>query len=343
MTSNASAKRHHGLSAKVIPPLILAAAAFLALAFYSNFGKLLAALASFNLAYLAPVLALALANYVTRFFRWQYYLRQLRLDIGRRRSAGVFFSGLAMSATPGKVGELLKCFMLKESEGIKLSTSAPVVIAERYTDLVAVVLLLALGVATYPAGRVVFAVALAIVIALFVAFTGSERLVERVGTLLSRFWLKEGTVESVRESVAVFRRLLRGRRLLVGTVLGFIAWSMECIAFYLVLLGFGWHRTGSLDATFIYASATVIGALSMLPGGLVATEGSMTALLVLSRLPRSVSSAATLVVRVCTLWFAVVLGLIFYLSNRTLADKAMDDVDEEGARPGVPAEREAST
>jgi glycosyltransferase 2 family protein len=48
-----------------------------------------------------------------------------------------------------------------------------------------------------------------------------------------------------------------------------------------------------------------------LPGGLGVTEGAMTVMLVLgsARLDRSVAVDATLLTRLATLWFAVLLGL----------------------------------
>jgi uncharacterized protein (TIRG00374 family) len=53
----------------------------------------------------------------------------------------------------------------------------------------------------------------------------------------------------------------------------------------------------------------LVGAISFLPGGLGGTEATMIALLVAHGLPLPESVAATLVVRLATLWFAIVLGL----------------------------------
>ena len=60
----------------------------------------------------------------------------------------------------------------------------------------------------------------------------------------------------------------------------------------------------------IYAAATLVGAISALPGGLVGTEGSMVALLQQGGLARGAASAGTLLVRLVTLWFAVLIGLV---------------------------------
>ena len=61
-------------------------------------------------------------------------------------------------------------------------------------------------------------------------------------------------------------------------------------------------------ATFVYAFASLAGAVSMLPGGLGVAEGSLTALLAGFGTPLPEAAAATLLVRSVTLWLAVALG-----------------------------------
>jgi len=105
-------------------------------------------------------------------------------------------------------------------------------------------------------------------------------------------------------------RLLLPVSLVISTILSIAAWFCECYAFYLVLKGLALKSTLS-ESTFVYAFATLVGAVSMLPGGLGATEGSMTGLLVvLFKETRHGAVAATLIVRLCTLWYAVFLGVL---------------------------------
>ncbi|CUS88292.1 flippase-like domain-containing protein [Candidatus Kryptobacter tengchongensis] len=74
-------------------------------------------------------------------------------------------------------------------------------------------------------------------------------------------------------------------------------------------------RSYSIDlslnlATFIYSFSTLAGAISMLPGGLGFTEGSMSGLLIFNKIPKNTAVAITIIIRFATLWFAVALGLI---------------------------------
>jgi uncharacterized membrane protein YbhN (UPF0104 family) len=305
---------------------VLAVSVVLAFGVYARPRLLVEALRGFDYVYLLPILGLAFLNYVVRFVRWQFFLRAVGLEVERRRSAGIFFSGLAMSVTPGKVGELFKCLMLKRELGSPYARSVPVVVNERLTDLVAVILLAGLGVARYPAGRVVFAVGVLLALGVIVLLALSPRFAERLGAALARRWGREGVADGAQETARSFALLLRAPTFALGTLLGVAAWFCECLAFWLVFPGFGWEEMSLFAATFVYAVSTLAGAVSFLPGGLGATEASMAAMLTgLFEVPRALAAAATLVIRACTLWFAVLVGVVAYVLHMRRYGKTEND------------------
>jgi uncharacterized protein (TIRG00374 family) len=95
-------------------------------------------------------------------------------------------------------------------------------------------------------------------------------------------------------------------------VLSVISWYFECLAFWLVVQGFQGAAIEHQAAVFIYATMTIAGALSFLPGGLGVTEAGMLGMLTQlgTGTGKGVAAAATFVTRLCTLWFAVVVGLV---------------------------------
>jgi uncharacterized protein (TIRG00374 family) len=108
--------------------------------------------------------------------------------------------------------------------------------------------------------------------------------------------------------------LFRPAPLLAAIALGIIGWSGECFAFFLILRGLGLEPSWLLlwQATFVFASASIIGAVSGLPGGLGAAEVSiagMVQLLILGHEDAGFAGTATIISRLSTLWFAVTLGL----------------------------------
>jgi uncharacterized protein (TIRG00374 family) len=62
----------------------------------------------------------------------------------------------------------------------------------------------------------------------------------------------------------------------------------------------------------------VIGGITLLPGGLGGAEVTMLQLLVLQNIPAPIAVAATLIIRLTSLWFSVFLGMIALPKNKIL-------------------------
>jgi uncharacterized membrane protein YbhN (UPF0104 family) len=216
-----------------------------------------------------------------------------------------------MSVTPGKLGELVKALLLREAAGADPKRVAPVVVAERVTDLMALVILGILGVAAYGVALPMVAAA-AGVTATALVLIAWRRAAHAVIAAIGRIPRLGRIAPRLLDSYDHMEQLVRPWPLTWATALATVAWLCECLGFALIVNGFpGAHVEVGL-ATLIYATTTVAGALSFLPGGLLVTEASMTLFLVTSAhgLDRPAAVAATLLTRLCTLWFAVLLGLI---------------------------------
>lgn len=301
------------LKNKLLFGLLLGLVVVLALGLAADLPRLLDSLRQWQWAYLPVVLLAVLSNYGLRFWRWHYYLAIIGIkDISWSDSLTVFLAGFTLTMTPGKLGEVLKSVLLKQLNDTPVSYSAPLVLAERLTDVLAMVLLAALGLGAFQVGTQGVVIALAVCLSTIFVIQQrrlSMQLLDMAGRLpfLGRF---AGLACNLYESSFL---LLRWRPLLAAALLATAAWFGECLAFFLVILGLGIppHLTLLLQATFIYAIASLLGAMSFLPGGLGATEGSMAILLMqISGLSKDPAIAATLLVRFATLWFAVFLGLV---------------------------------
>src|SRR3990172_343903 len=133
------------LRTKLLVSLVFGLLVVLVLMVYADFSRIVDEFGRFRWAYVPAILALTMLNYVLRFVKWDYYMRLVGTrNVGRLDSFLLFFSGLSMVMTPGKVGEWLKSYLLREISGVPISRSAPIIIAERLTDGVAMGLL-ALG------------------------------------------------------------------------------------------------------------------------------------------------------------------------------------------------------
>jgi glycosyltransferase 2 family protein len=274
----------------------------LGLGLYADFGKLGDELASFRWELFPLALALTALNYLLRFWRWQRYLEHVNVHVPWGGSLAIFTAGLTMTITPAKLGELLKCALLHRSYGVPVRRSAPVVLAERVTDASGVVLLAlvgGVGTRSWP-----------LLVAAFAGVAGVVAVVR--SPLLERFaFFGEATEAS--------RALLTTPLLVAMTLLSAVSWFCECLAAYVCVRGLSLDLSLA-DTVVVFSLGSLAGALSFLPGGLGVADASMTGLIrLLGDTSKAAAAAATVLIRLATLWFAVALGLLGLLVEARLA------------------------
>jgi uncharacterized protein (TIRG00374 family) len=282
------------------------------LALAGDLPRVVDALRRFPLAYLPAILVLTLWNYALRFVKWHFYLRRLRVHCSISDSLGIFLCGLSMAITPGKAGELLKSVLLRRRVGTPITTSAPIVLAERLTDGLAMLGLAATGLILYRQAVAPMLGLLAVFIVVIVA-SQAPSVRHRLLPRLQEHPRLVRRAEAIGRVYASARQLLAPGMLLIAVGIGLVSWSGECLAFYLVLhgLGLGGGWTLLVQAAFVLAVSTLVGSATLLPGGLGTAEGSSAALVVaVTHSALSVAVAATLLIRLCTLWFGVCVGLL---------------------------------
>ncbi|MCP5142228.1 MAG: flippase-like domain-containing protein [Gammaproteobacteria bacterium] len=302
-----SPRQRHALIASIA----LAALAYLGVSLWSGWRDVLDAFARIGLGGLAIALGLSLVNYTLRFGRWQMFLARLGHPMPTGPSAMIYLAGFSLTTTPGKAGEMLRGVFLRH-RGMPYTESTAAFLSERLSDLVAIVLLCLLGASLLPSGGWIIAVGV-------VAVLGPLILLSR-GAWLTAIAerLHEHRSRIGRAGHHLARLLLAARRchtpgLLAGTtLLSVISWSAEAWAFHLVLhwLDFDPPLAFSFG---VYALAMLAGALSFLPGGLGGSEVVMIGLLLWAGMGEAEATAATVVTRLATLWFAVVLGVLALL------------------------------
>ena len=285
---------------------------FVALVGYGDFGGTIDEIGNLPISYLLAGLGLALSNYLLRFLRWAFYLKVLKIESPVGISALVFLSGLAMSITPGKAGELVKCYLLNSKTQVPVSRSAPVVVMERLTDVISVIILGLTGFVLLPVPVIVVLAVALVVSVIGLMFALSRHALRLTGLPILSKWS-----ELLRDSQEGFKELAAPRVMVVGVAIGAVAWFAEGLALWVILRGIG-SEIDLVRALPIYAAATLVGAVTALPGGLVGTEGSMLAFLQQSGVTRAGASAGTVLIRLVTLWFAVLVGLLALLALRRI-------------------------
>lgn len=297
------------LKKNLVLALCLGLAVYLILAVMSGLGDLKAALASFNYFLVPAILGLVSLSYVLRYARWAYYLRLLGVRMPPKTDVAIFMAGLSMTISPGKFGEVLKSVFIKDVTGAPIARTAPAVVAERATDGTGVVLWGLIGVFAFSFGPWLLLFFLALT-AGGIAVLRSKKLSVLVEKVLLRLPLLKRLAPHVGEFHGASNQLLAFRPLVVGTTISFCSWGLEIMGVYLCALGVGAGKP-FLVIVFIFVVGSLAGALSMLPGGIGAAEAGMAGMFVsVAGLPGGLSAALTLMIRLATLWFATLIGLV---------------------------------
>lgn len=294
---------------RFIVVLLLAVVVYGAFVALSGYRVIESALRAFHWWTFAAALGLTSANYVLRFLKWEFYLKRLGIQgVPKYESFLVFLSGFVLTVTPGKVGEVFKSAVLHETHGVDPARTAPIIIAERLTDVIAIVALIALGSAGLSggwfwtaAGALAVGVGLTLILWPLPLRALIEKLRERPG------WGERlaPRLETAHASLII---VASPGALLIPTLLSLVGWGLEGVGLWLLLSGF--HQTAPLLlSVFIYATATLAGALVPLPGGLGVAEAMFQSQMVeLAGVDVGAATASMLLIRFATLWWAVLVG-----------------------------------
>ena len=87
---------------------------------------------------------------------------------------------------------------------------------------------------------------------------------------------------------------------------------MGTYGFFLILNQFN-IEFSIMWSFFTYIFSIFIGSVSMLQAGLGVTDGSLTFLLTQNGFGKEIAVSATLIVRIATLWFALIVGILSML------------------------------
>ena len=258
-------------------------------------------------ALLAVVLALSLVNYGLRALRWYLLTRQLTATVSIVASFGYYLTGFAFLLTPGKLGEVVRLWLLKSRHDVPYQRSLGLIVVDRVVDLVSLVALGAAGLLVHSEHRSAI-LGLVLVLAVPAVLLSSRRLV--VGGIA----LAHGLTGRRWPAVFLFalgadralRQLCRPSVLIASLLLGLAAWAAQIAGVWLVLQAVGFQG-GLQQATFLYPIAMLAGAAALVPGG---ADAVLIGMLVLSGMAGETAFAATVLARLATWWFAMLVGFL---------------------------------
>ncbi len=309
-TTRKSKKGSRGRNA-ILWTVLGGAVVFALLTFLSDFDVLVTSLKNFPVEILFLAAILSLGNYFLRYVKWHWYLARMGQKIKIWPNMLVFLSAFALTVTPGKVGEFIKTFILKQKHDVPYTASTAALLMERFTDVIALVLLACLGFFLNFLHPVAAVASLFLIIASVLLFRNRD-IARWIILYTARFRRLKRFSENLEAFYNTGWTLLEMDILSGAIVISIAAWLLEGLEYTFIARALGFDIT-MMEGVFIYSAALLGGALTIFIGGLGATEGGLVALGVAFGMSRTVSVTSAIIVRLMTLWFAVVIGWIVFV------------------------------
>ncbi|EEB79557.1 conserved hypothetical protein [marine gamma proteobacterium HTCC2148] len=245
-------------------------------------------------------------SFLLRYARWHGLINKAGYSVRISEGLLAYLAGFAFTASPGKAGELVRCRYFS-AFGVPVRTTFAAFLYERSMDLLVVLALSAL--ALWASSLFIPAAAFVLlVLGILIAIARWGHWIEKRGILGQESIILSAS-RFIRGGVDDCRVWLNPSDLLVSAAMGIMAWSLVCAAFIWVLSFLGIMLPLSLSFS-LYPMAMLAGAASMIPGGIGTTEAAIVLLLSSAGVSIEQAALAALGIRVATLWFAMVCGLV---------------------------------
>ena len=275
----------------------------------SDFSKLSEEILDFEIMYLPLILILVPLGWLALYFRWTILLKNSGYKLPHKKNFQIFLSGFPLSITPGKVGELLKCELLKENFNMPRKITAPIILVERLYNAVGIVIISSLGIWYFDFSGTVILIASCALIGIFIALR-SKSLFSSLINKTSKIKYLSKFSDSFSDSYEVINHSIKPKIFIISSLLSAIYWILESVAVYFVFKSFGIDFLELYNVVLAYTSSIILGVASFVPGGIGVSESTLISLLSIHGLSLSTAITLTLFIRMFTLWYSVFVGFI---------------------------------
>jgi uncharacterized protein (TIRG00374 family) len=291
---------------------------FIALGFIGGIQQVVEAILSSNLYLYALAFLSVFIGYLISFGKWTYFMRKLGIKVSLKKNLAVYLSLYSMDLTPGKIGRVVTAYTLSRITKIKVFQVLPIVAMDTVTDFLGMAVV-ALAAAVY-FNQFLLIVVVADFISIMPAFFVLN---DWFFKLLKKLMKKSEYLEMItiygEEYFASQSKLNSPRTYLVSMMFTIPSAILYSLSLYFVILAV--TQTSFVlvapvvplgHTVLIYYTAQVIGSVTSLPGNIGVTDGALVAMLgSVLHFNAYDSSAITIMTRIASLWFGVLIGGVF--------------------------------
>jgi len=294
--------------AKTFLIIIILISIYIIFLFFSDVEKTISTLVSIDMRYLIGGIGLWLVGGFLRVLRWHFFLKRITTEIPFIRSSLYFLSGFAFMLSPARVGEMLRSPFIKRDYNIPISKTAPIVLVERFYDLLAVTAIIAIGLFFTKIDKTVVLIPLGI-IALIILLIKNKNTINKIFKKLSKIKILNKIIPNTDEAFEVTYMLMKPKYFTVGISASFGSALLEVTGVYLFVLGLSGNIEFQ-DLIVLFHTVNFAAAASMIPAGIGIFEGGLVGLFVLYKIEYEVAFAVTVLIRIVSTGLFTVIGLV---------------------------------
>ena len=294
---------------RTISIIIISALFYTIFSLITDIQKISNELANIDIFYIPLILGFHFLAMGIRSIRQKVFFDSLNIKLSTKQNIKLYFAGMSLMVTPGGSGELIKNRILKEKFGHSYTKTIPVLLAEKYHNMLSVIPILFFFLLFKESYEILIITSIIAVI-LFCIFliVKNQKLCLNTMSKIPRKWILKEIPDNASSFYDSLLILFKGKTLFSGLSIGIIAWLADAVAIYFCFLAF------DLNFDFIYTTLTsfapmVVGNILFIPGGLGVLELGMTGLLLQSGVAISTASALVLFIRFMITWSTVIAGI----------------------------------
>ena len=246
-----------------------------------------------------------------RYLRWRYLLFSIGLRPNLKRDIINWMASFAFIATPGKIGELVRINFYKKDFNISRSKIFSILAIEKVSDLISITLvcILSLNSISVINYRLLIYSFLLISLVFFLICKNKSILLNSI-----KLFFPKINNKSLSHIYISFKEASKINVFFISLSIGSFGWFIECFSIYKLLSYLKGYNFSFFQASFAHTASSLVGLISLIPGGIAATEFTTSKILMNYGLQIDNAIIYSFLIRLITIWYATIIGLfIFFL------------------------------
>lgn len=294
--------------------LILIVSFYLIFLIISDFDSIIDTFQFFDKTTIPLILAISFSVITLKGIIQKKLLSHIGIQLSWKTSILLYYSGLSMIITPGGAGLLIKSYFLKHLKNVQVSKTIPLVIAERFYDLLADVILILFTLLFFQSVEsIITAIIYLPIISIFLFtvkkesfFSNLQIFIKRIPIIKKRFNIEPELVKSLSIFFSFKIFIFMTSIILLITI-------YESIIFYLSFYAFD-VQISFFKIIQIFYSSLLLGTISFIPAATGPLETIFANMLHNEEIDLAKSASLIIFIRLMTLWIPSGVGFfIAYL------------------------------